>query len=158
MDKKIKILHLEDSIKDFELIHSIIESGEIEHDFFLTDNEKDYKNILNTENIDIILSDYSLPDYSGNEALTFAREIFSSIPFIFVSGTIGEDAAIDALLNGATDYVLKNKLERLNPAINKAIKERELSIKHQIEEKCQQRTCLSKRGKRKKSGRIIHCQ
>jgi signal transduction histidine kinase len=135
MDKKIKILHLEDSIKDFELIHSIIESGEIEHDFFLTDNEKDYKNILNTENIDIILSDYSLPDYSGNEALTFAREIFSSIPFIFVSGTIGEDAAIDALLNGATDYVLKNKLERLNPAINKAIKERELSIKHQIEEK-----------------------
>ncbi len=129
MDKKIKILHLEDSLKDFELLHSIIESGEIEHDYFLTDNEKDYKNILNTENIDIILSDYNLPDYCGNEALKFAREIFPSVPFIFVSGTISEDAAINTMLNGATDYVLKNKLERLIPAIKRALNEHDLKIK-----------------------------
>ena len=56
MEKRIKILHLEDSVKDFELIHSTIESGKIEHDYFLTDNEKDYLNLLETENIDIILS------------------------------------------------------------------------------------------------------
>jgi PAS domain S-box-containing protein len=135
MEKKIKILHLEDSIKDFELMHSIIESGEIKHEYFLTDNEKDYKNILNTEIIDIILSDYNMPDYSGNEALKFAREIFPFIPFIFISGTIGEDAAINAMLNGATDYVLKNKLERLNPAIKRALNETELYKNQKIAEK-----------------------
>ena len=125
MDKKIKILHLEDSLKDFELMHSIIESGEIEHEYFLTDNEKDFVNLLETENIDVILADYKMPDYNGNEALKFAKEKYSFIPFIFVSGTIGEDVAINAMLNGATDYVLKNKLERLVPAIKRALKERE---------------------------------
>jgi len=127
--KKIKILHLEDSIKDFELLHSIIESEKIEHDYFLTDNEKDFINILETENVDIILSDYSLPDYDGSEALKVAREKYPSIPFIFVSGKIGEDAAINAMLNGATDYVLKNKLERLIPAIKRALHEHDLEIK-----------------------------
>ena len=125
MDKKIKILHLEDSLKDFELMHSIIESGEIEHEYFLTDNEKDFVNLLETENIVVILADYKMPDYNGNEALKFAKEKYSFIPFIFVSGTIGEDVAINAMLNGATDYVLKNKLERLVPAIKRALKERE---------------------------------
>jgi Response regulator receiver domain. len=78
MNKKIGILHLEDSLKDSELIHSLIESGEIGHDYFLADNEKDFINILETENIDIILSDYSLPDYNGNEALKVAREKYSN--------------------------------------------------------------------------------
>ncbi len=130
MDKNIKILHLEDSIRDSELIHSLIESGEIEHDYFLADNEKDFLNILETETIDIILSDYSLPDYNGNDALKVARERYSDIPFLFVSGAMGEDRAIDAMLNGATDYVLKNKLERLVPAINRAIREHKLKITH----------------------------
>ena len=106
MNKKIKILHLEDSFKDFELIESVIQSGEIEHEYFLVDNEKDFIGVLETKNIDIILSDYSLPDYNGNEALKVAREKYSHIPFIFVSGAMGEDAAINAMLNGATDYVL----------------------------------------------------
>jgi len=128
--KKIKILHLEDSLRDSELIHSIIESGNIGHQYFLADNEKDFQNILETENIDVILSDYSLPDYDGYAALKVAREKYSNIPFIFVSGKMGEDAAINAMLNGATDYVLKNKPERLVPAINRALKEHRLEIKH----------------------------
>jgi len=126
MDKKIKILHLEDSLKDSELIHVLIESGGIVHDYFLADNEKDYFKILKNENIDLILSDFSLPDYDGHEALKVAREKYSHIPFIFISGTIGEDAAINAMLNGASDYVLKNKLERLVPAIKRALHEHEL--------------------------------
>jgi PAS domain S-box-containing protein len=130
MGTKIKILHLEDSLKDFELIHSIIECGGIEHDYFLTDNKKEFIKILETENIDIILSDYSLPDYHGNEALKFARARYSSIPFIFVSGAIGEDTAICAMLNGATDYVLKNKLERLVPAIKRALHEFDQKIEN----------------------------
>jgi signal transduction histidine kinase len=129
MTKKIKILHLEDSLNDSELIHSIIESGKIGNEYFLVENEKDFKNILETENVDIILSDYSLPDYNGNDALKEAREKYSDIPFIFVSGAMGEDSAINAMLNGATDYVLKNKLERLVPAIKRAMHEYELEIR-----------------------------
>jgi len=133
-NKIIKILHLEDSIKDSELIHSLIESGIDGLEYFLADNEKDFINFLATENIDIILSDYSLPDYNGNEALKFAREKYSHMPFIFVSGAMGEDAAINAMLNGATDYVLKNKLERLVPAIKRALKEHDLEIKRMQDE------------------------
>jgi PAS domain S-box-containing protein len=129
MTKKIKILHLEDSLNDSELIHSIIENGEIRNEYFLVENEIDFINILKNKKIDIILSDYSLPDYNGNEALKVAREKYSDIPFIFVSGAMGEDAAIDAMLNGATDYVLKNKLERLVPAIKRALHEFELERK-----------------------------
>jgi len=126
MNMKIKILHLEDSLKDSELIHSLIESGGIEHDYFLTDNAKDFINTLETENIDLILSDYNLPDYNGNNALKVAKEKYSCIPFIFVSGKMGEDTAINTMLNGATDYVLKNKLERLVPAIKRALNEYKL--------------------------------
>ncbi|MBW8331577.1 MAG: response regulator [Prolixibacteraceae bacterium] len=131
MKRKIKILHLEDSFKDSELIQSLVESGEIEHEYFVAENENDYINILETENIDIILSDYSLPHYNGNEALKVAREKYSHIPFLFVSGAMGEDRAIDTMLNGATDYVLKNKLERLVPAIKRALHEQELTTKRQ---------------------------
>ena len=130
MNRKIKILHLEDTLNDSELIHSMIEDGGILHDYFLADNEKDYLQILKKENIDLILSDYSLPDYNGNEALKVAREQYSDIPFIFISGTIGEDAAIDAMVNGASDYVLKSKLERLVPAIKRASNEHDLERLH----------------------------
>jgi PAS domain S-box-containing protein len=125
MNKKIKILHLEDSLKDSELIHSLIESGGIAHDYFFADNESDYLRILENEKIDLILSDFSMPDYSGDKALTLAIKNYSHIPFIFVSGTISEDRAINAMLNGATDYVFKNKLERLVPAIKRALHEYE---------------------------------
>jgi PAS domain S-box-containing protein len=130
MNKSIKILHLEDSLNDSMLIHSIIEEGKIIHDYTLTDNEKDFKNILKNENIDLILSDYSLPTYNGNEALIFAKEKYSRLPFIFVSGTMGEDAAITSMLNGAADYVFKNKLSRLVPAIKRVMHELKLEINH----------------------------
>jgi PAS domain S-box-containing protein len=137
MKEKIRILHLEDSLRDSELICSLMESGSIEHNYFLADNEKDFINILETENIDIILSDYHLPDYNGNEALKIARERYSHMPFIFVSGAIGEDRAINAMLNGATDYVLKNKLERLVPAIKRAMHEHNQEIERNQAEAAQ---------------------
>jgi PAS domain S-box-containing protein len=129
MNKKIGILHLEDSFKDFELIQSAIQSGEIEHEYFLVDNEKDFIDVLETKNIDIILSDYSLPGYNGIEVLKIAREKYAHIPFIFVSGIIGEDAAISAMLTGATDIVFKNKLRQLIPVIKRALHEREQKLK-----------------------------
>jgi CheY-like chemotaxis protein len=103
MPTRIKILHLEDSIKDAELIHSIIEEDRIEHDYFLADNKTDFLKILTSSNIDIILSDYSLPDYNGKEALAVSRKKYPTIPFIFISGTMGEDAAINAMLGYFSD-------------------------------------------------------
>ena len=135
MNEKIGILHLEDSLSDSELIRSMIENAEIGHEYFLVDNEKAFINILETENIDVILSDYCLPDFDGNEALKIVREKYSNIPFIFVSGVMGEDKAIDSMFNGATDYVLKNKLERLVLAIKRALKEREIKLQREMAEK-----------------------
>ena len=74
---------------------------------------------------DLILSDCTLPQFSGLEALRMAREIAPAIPFIFVSGTIGEEAAVSSLHNGATDYVLKHHLTRLVPAVRRALTEAE---------------------------------
>ncbi len=125
MSKKIKILHLEDSLTDSEFIHTLIDRGGIYHDYYLAENKKEYINILKKEDVDIILSDYNLPGYSGEEALKFAGEYYPQIPFIFVSGAIGKDDVINAMLNGATDCVLKEKYERLIPAIKRAIKENE---------------------------------
>lgn len=123
MNKRIEILHLEDSQKDSELIKSIIENGGIEFDYFLVDNETDYVNILANENIDLIIADYSLPGYDGYEAFKVSKELYPDIPFIFVSGTISEDTAIDAMVNGAVDYVLKNNLARLVPSIRRSLKQ-----------------------------------
>ncbi len=128
MNKKIKILHLEDSLEDSKLIHSMIDCEKNMYEYFLLDNKKDYLNILEKENIDLILADYNLPDYNGNEALKVVKEKYSNIPFIFVSGIMGEDAAINAMLNGAKDYVLKHKLDRLVPAIKRALKENETEV------------------------------
>jgi len=132
MNKKIKILHLEDSPKDSELIQSIIDIEDIDYEYFLVDNEEDYIATLRNQAIDIILSDFSLPDFNGSEALKISKEKYKQIPFIFVSGTIGEDTAINAMLNGATDYVLKNKLERLVPAITRALNEQKLETERSL--------------------------
>ncbi len=123
MDNPIKILHLEDNPNDAILVRTMLEKSKIRFDYYLCDNEETFHTLLSDENVDIILSDYHLPDYNGNDALIWAREQYSHIPFIFISGTMGEEAAIESLLNGATDYVLKNKMERLGSAVNRAISE-----------------------------------
>lgn len=123
MDNVIRILHLEDNPKDSQLVQSVLRRANVAFDYFFADNERDYISIINTQNIDIILSDYHLPDYSGSEALSYSKSNFPNIPFVFVSGTMGEDAAIESLLNGATDYVLKNRLERLASAVHRAFNE-----------------------------------
>ena len=83
-------------------------------------NRKDYVNTLTKEDYDIILSDYSLPDFSGMQALFAARELCPEVPFIFVSGAISEDVAMESLKAGAIDYILKDRPARLIPAIKRA--------------------------------------
>jgi len=123
MERTIKILHLEDNQADSQLVQSTLRRANVAFEYFFADEEKEYLYYLENEAIDLILSDYHLPDYSGAEALLIAKNNYPLIPFVFVSGTMGEDAAIESLLNGATDYVLKNKIERLVPAVYRAFNE-----------------------------------
>jgi len=123
MESKINILHLEDNPEDAELVQSALKRGNVNFEYFLVAKERDYIHTLENQKIDLILSDYHLPDYNGSEALLFAKDNFPHLPFVFLSGTMGEEVAVESLLNGATDYVLKNKMERLVSAINRAFKE-----------------------------------
>lgn len=122
----IKMLHLEDDESDSQFVRIWLKKEGIEYEYFFADNENAYREILANEKIDIILSDYHLPGYSGSDALILAKTEYPHIPFIFVSGTMGEEVAIESLLNGATDYVLKNRLVRLAPAIRRALREARL--------------------------------
>ena len=135
MERAIKILHLEDNQSDAQLVQLTLKRANVNFEYFLADNEKDYLFYLENREIDLILSDYHLPDYSGSEALLFAKNNYPHLPFVFLSGTMGEDAAIESLLNGATDYVLKNKMERLVPAVYRAFNEAQEHLARQKAEK-----------------------
>lgn len=119
----LKILHLEDNAMDAELIYEDLEKAGLSCDVTRVESKTEFTAALSKSNFDLIISDFSMPGYSGNDALIYVHEHFPDTPFIFVSGTVGEDYAIDSLLNGATDYVLKNKMSRLVPAVKRVIQE-----------------------------------
>jgi CheY-like chemotaxis protein len=119
------ILFLEDAGADFEFVlHELRQAG-LEADLRRVETRDEYLAALKDGPPDLILSDYGLPSFSGREALSLAREICPRVLFIFVSGTIGEEAAVEALRAGATDYVLKDKLAKLPPAVDRALEELE---------------------------------
>jgi PAS domain S-box-containing protein len=125
MEKEIQILHLEDDAKDAELIQTMLDSAGVSCQVTCVQSASEFSEALSKRQYELILADYRLPAYDGISALRFSRENYPDIPFIFVSGTLGEDAAIDGLTQGATDYVLKNKLARLVPAVKRALNEAE---------------------------------
>ncbi|MCB8999111.1 MAG: response regulator [Bacteroidales bacterium] len=120
MDELIQILHLEDDPADSLLVKAYLKKAGINFDYELAVNEDEFQSFLRGNSVDIVLSDFHLPDYNGYEALRFVRKNFPHLPFIFISGNMGEEAAIESLLNGATDYVLKNNLDRLGPSVKRA--------------------------------------
>jgi len=124
MSKIINILHLEDNQIDAELVKEILS---LEDDFNFSiknvDNKEDFLEAVEKETYDLILADYSLPSFDGLSALKLIRNKEMTIPFILVSAVLGEELAIEALHSGATDYVLKSRLERLVPAIQRAFRE-----------------------------------
>jgi PAS domain S-box-containing protein len=117
----LRILNLEDDENDAELNGAMLSARWPQCRLVRVDNRQDYLAALEQGNIDVILSDYTMPGFDGRTALGLAREKLPEIPFLFVSGTIGEDSAIEALKNGATDYVLKHRLMRLIPAVARAL-------------------------------------
>lgn len=118
----LRILNLEDNTRDAELTEAMVEARWPQSQFIRVDSREEFVTALE-EDLDLILSDYTMPGFSGREALLLARDKRPEVPFLFVSGTIGEDAAVEALKNGATDYVLKHRLMRLIPAIDRALRE-----------------------------------
>lgn len=121
----INILLLEDSPLDAELTTAYLSRGGLDYTIERVDSREEFLAALQNRRFDLILADYALPAFDGISALELARENAPQTPFIFVSGTLGEDIAIRSLQRGATDYVLKQKLERLAPAVRRALQEAE---------------------------------
>ncbi len=115
------VLYLEDSDLDAELVLTRLKKSELPIQVERVNNRADYEEKLRSQRYDIILSDYQVPGFSGVEALDLARLIVPAAPFIFVSGAMGEELAIETMKQGATDYVLKQRLARLPMAIERAM-------------------------------------
>jgi len=132
--KKLKILYLEDNVTDFELTKAILEKEQLLENIERVENRQQFQTTLENNDYDIILSDYSLPDFDGIEALKIVLEKYPETPFIILSGSLGEELAIDTLKMGATDYVLKQRISRLIPAIRRAVKESEEKTSRRLAE------------------------
>jgi diguanylate cyclase (GGDEF)-like protein/PAS domain S-box-containing protein len=123
MQRQIKVLLAEDHAEDAEMLLREMQTRGLDVVSHRVDTSANFEAALETFAPDLILSDYTLPGFDGMDALQIARTRRPDIPFIFVSGTIGEERAIQALKQGATDYVLKEGRARLVPAIERALRE-----------------------------------
>ena len=121
----LRILMLEDEPNDAELVRELLEAGQFVCDFTFAQTRVEFLTALENGEIDLILADYKLPSFDGLSALKLALGTRPDLPFIFVSGSLGEEIAIDTLKIGATDYVLKTGLSRLVPAVRRALREAE---------------------------------
>jgi signal transduction histidine kinase/DNA-binding response OmpR family regulator len=131
---KLQLILLEDSPLDAELIYKTLAEGGIGCELIVVQSRTDYVKALETKTFDLILADYSLPGFDGLLALQIARRLYAEVPFIFVSGALGEELAIETLKSGATDYVLKERLGRLVPSVKRALREtKERRQRRQIE-------------------------
>lgn len=139
MKQLLHFIHVEDVASDSELIIHLLNQNGFECCVRRVETRGQLLGALEESDCDLILSDCTLPQYSGLEALRDAHCRKPNIPFIFVSGTIGEEVAIRSLQEGATDYVLKNRLSRLVPAVRRALTEAESrKIRRAMEEQLRQ--------------------
>ena len=122
---------LEDSVRDAELLERELRHGGISFTARKVDSRADFVEQLNDFDPDLVISDYKLPSFDGMQALGIVRERSQFLPFILVSGYIGEEKAIEALKNGATDFLLKDRLERLVSCVLRALREVEERAEHQ---------------------------
>ncbi len=123
MKAPLRVLHLEDDPDDSELVQAQLAAEGIACQVTRVESRAEFLAALERGEFDLILTDFSLPAFDGLAALDIAREKCPDIPFIIVSGTIGEEPAIETLKRGATDYVLKHRLSRLAPAVRRAMHE-----------------------------------
>jgi len=135
MKEELRILILEDVEFDAELIEYELRREGVRFLSKRVETEENYLMELEELKPDLILADHSLPKFDGRSALKIANEKYPFIPFLFVSGKIGEEFAVSALKEGATDYIFKNNLSKLVPAIQRALKETNEKIEREKAEK-----------------------
>jgi PAS domain S-box-containing protein len=123
MKQPLRLLNVEDSEDDARLLLRQLERGDYEITAKRVDTAETLTNALDRESWDILFCDFTMPQFSGQTALKIVKERDLNLPFIFVSGTIGEDVAVQAMKEGAHDYVMKNNLARLLPAMEHALQE-----------------------------------
>lgn len=123
---RLNILILEDNPADSELMKRELRKSGLDFAARVTQSRAEFVAALDAFTPGLLLTDYSLPDFSAIGALTLARERFPELPVIVVSGAIGEETAIETLKAGATDYVLKQRLARLGPVVHRALEEARL--------------------------------
>jgi signal transduction histidine kinase len=119
----LRIVYLEDDPRDAELVQEILSADGLECALTRVETETDFTSTLEKGGVDLVLADYTLPSFDGLSALQIVQKNWPSVPLIFVSGTLGEDLAIEALKTGATDYVFKTRLSRLAPSVRRALRE-----------------------------------
>src|ERR1700681_3462810 len=120
---QIHLLVIEDSEDDADLLVRELERGGYRLQFRRVDTPDDLRAALADRDWDLVIADYTMPRLSGADALSMVRDHSSEVPFIFVSGTIGEEAAVAALKSGAQDYILKRKTGRLLLAVERELRE-----------------------------------
>jgi PAS domain S-box-containing protein len=125
----LRFLVLEDNPLDVELMHITLTDGGVDCDLLRVDTRTEFVRALETDTFDLILADYTLPDFDGISALEIARSLCPDTPFVIVSASLGEERAIETLKRGATDYILKQRIKRLVPAVNRALREAQERLK-----------------------------
>lgn len=121
----MKIIHLEDDLNDAELARLALEADGVDCELVVVSDQEQFVTALEAGGFDLVLSDYALPAFDGLTALQITRQRYPNIPFIFLSGVMGEERALHTLKSGATDYVLKGRLARLGQTVRRAIKSQE---------------------------------
>lgn len=124
MDVLIRLLHLEDDPLDAELIHKKLEAEALCCDITWVKSKQTFESALHEGAFDIVLTDFNLPDYNGMSALQYVHEHRPELPVIVISGSLGEEEAVECLKAGATDYVLKQRMQRLGAAVRRALIEK----------------------------------
>lgn len=125
MKKKLKIILLEDHLPEAQLNLIHLKQNDIDFKYWIVNNEHDFKQKLHEVDADIILSDFNLPQYDGIKALNYVKENYPELPFIIVTGSLDEETAAECIKQGAWDYVIKDRLARLAPAVKNALARRE---------------------------------
>src|SRR5258705_943028 len=134
MTEPLRILLAEDVESDAGLIQRGLKRGGLDFQSRRVQTEADFRRELDEFRPHLVISDFSMPQFSGPKALAIARESRADIPFIFISGTIGENVAVDMMKAGANDYVMKNNLARLLPALQRELREAEVRRSRRIAE------------------------
>lgn len=136
--RKLRILLLEDSALDAELVTEALAVADLPVSIERVVSAADFTTAIQDHRWDLILADYRLPAFDGLSALEISRDISPATPFVFVSGALGEEIAVEALKRGATDYVLKERLDRLPATVLRALAEaRSLAEKRQAQDALQ---------------------